>query len=108
VAAYPSLAQWTGSKDEWTDDIVLDRAVSGGVKARAFFTAKKRRFTLKHRLTAADRTTLETFYNANRLLAVTLTWAGDGNNYTCLFEQPPRFEYIGSGLSDAEVSLAEQ
>ena len=108
MAAYPSLAQLVGSTEEWVDDVEVDRAVGGSTKARSFFPAKKRRFTIKHVLTAADRSTLQTFYNTNRALAVTLTWTGDSQAYTCLFEQAPRLDYIGGGLAKVEVRLVEQ
>ena len=109
MAAYPSsLAQLVGSTEEWIDDVDVDRAVGGGTKVRSFFSAKKRRFTLKHVLTNALRDSMETFYDTNRALAVTLTWAGDGHTYTCLFEGGPRLDYIGGGLMRAEVRLVEQ
>jgi len=108
MAAYPSHAQLIGSTEEWVDDVVLDRSVSGTVKARGFFTAKKRRFSVRHVLGATDRGTFQTFYNANRLLAVTFTWTGDGVTYTCLIEGPPRYVYIGNGWTDVDVKLIEQ
>jgi hypothetical protein len=109
VAAYPSLTQLLNSTEEWVDDIVLDRAVNGTVKARAFFAAKKRRFVLQHDLSSTDRATLQTFYNTNRLLAVTLTWAADAQSYTCLFEGPPKINgYLGAGYASVTVVLAEQ
>jgi hypothetical protein len=108
MAAYPSFPQLIGSVEEWVDDVVLDRAVGGGVKSRSFFSAKKRRFLLKHTLDSTDRGTLQTFYDTNRALAITLVWAGNGQTYTCLFESAPKIEYLNGILANIEVRLAEQ
>jgi hypothetical protein len=108
MAAYPSFGQLIESAEEWIDDIVLDRAVGGSVKSRAFFAAKKRRFVVRHTLNATDYGTLQTFYNTNRALAVTLTWGGDGQAYTCLFEGAPKINYLSGALRHVEVRLVEQ
>ena len=108
MAAYPSFPQLVGSTEEWVDDIILDRAVGGGVKSRSFFAAKKRRFLVSHSLNATDRGTLQTFYNTNRALAITFVWNGDGQTYTCLFEEAPKIHYESGIWADIEVRLAEQ
>src|SRR6266498_1628448 len=83
MASYPSFPQWIGSKLDWVDDLVVDRAVGGGIRGRAFFNAKKPAFTIKHRLNSTDRATLRTFYDTNRTVGgISLTWAGDGIAYT--------------------------
>lgn len=116
MESYPSYPQLTGSVEEWVDDLVADRSVAGGVKVRAMFTSRKRRFRLKHRMTAAEIYTsyagsapnaLKTFYDANRLLTVTFTWAGDSVAYTCLFGGPPRITFQGP-YADVEVELLQQ
>lgn len=107
--AYPStFKQLVGSTEEWLDSVAIDRAVSGAAKARSFFTAKKRRFTLRHILTASQCSTLQTLYNANRKLRVTLTWSWDQANYVCFFEGPPKFKFITPTLAETEVVLVEQ
>jgi hypothetical protein len=116
MAAYPSYPQLYGSVEEWVDDLVADRSVSGGVKVRAMFTSRKRRFRLRHNLTAAEVYTsyggsasnaLKTFYDTNRLLTVTFTWAGDSVAYTCLFAGAPRITFNGP-RADVEVELLQQ
>jgi hypothetical protein len=81
------------------------------------FTGRKRAFKLKHRLTTAEVFTafggvsanaLATFYDTNRLLAVTFTWAGDSASYTCLFGRQPRVTWDNVGLADVEVELLQQ
>lgn len=107
-ATYPTWPQLVGSTEEWVDGVVLDRAVAGGVKARSFFTAKKRKFTLKHLLNATDRSTLQTLYNTNRVLRVTFIWGGDKQSYTCFFDGPPKYDYVTPTLAKVEVRLVEQ
>lgn len=117
MASYPSYPQLVDSREEWVDDVVADRAVAGGVKVRAFFTARKRRFILKHRLTKAQVYTdylgtaanaLATFYDANRLATVDLTWTPNGVSYTCLFAGAPRVTWINPNVADVEVELLQQ
>jgi hypothetical protein len=109
MAAYPTLPLGSGSGEDWLDDLSADRSESGKVKVRAFYPTKKRRFTVRHPgLTLAQRNTLETFYNANRLLTFTFTWAADGLTYTCVFGGPVKFDYPGRGpLGNATVTLLE-
>ena len=75
MAAYPSIPFSFGSDAPIKDGIIVDRAMSGAGKARNLFTAKKRAFTLVHRaVSATDKGTLETFYDTNSALSVSLTW----------------------------------
>ena len=97
-----------GSSEDWVDDVIVDRAVNGATKVRAFFTAKKRAFTVRHVLGATDRGTLQTFYDTNRALSVTFTWNGDGQTYTCLFDGPPKVHNLGGSLTQIDVKLVEQ
>jgi len=106
VASYPSLPMRKGSQEKWVDDLSADRAVNGSVRARAFFTAKKRTFIIRHLLNLTDRGTLETFYNANRLLVLTMTWPPDGVTYSCVFGRPPQYTH-GSVLTEVEVELLQ-
>jgi hypothetical protein len=108
MANYPSLTQTAESGEDWIDDNAIDRSVNGTAKGRIFFTTKKRGFSIRHVLTAAEKSTLASFYDTNRALYVTLTWAGDGAQYDCLFERPPQFRYLGAGLWDAEVRLLQK
>ena len=107
MAAYPSFAQLVGSVMEVLDDRAVDRAVGGDARARAFYDAIKRRFTLVHRLKIADVATLLSFYQSNRLVSVTLTWSFDGATYTVLFEGPPRITPASGGDADVLVVLGE-
>lgn len=108
MATYPSFGQLVGSTEEWVDDLQIDRAVSGGVKARAFYSVKKRRFRLKHYLSTTDIGTLQTFYDTYRLAANSFVWAADGQTYTVLFDGAPRVTPTGTTYFNVEVALVEQ
>lgn len=91
----PALSQplSVNSEEATLDDIQIDRATNGRPKARAMYTAPKKTFTLVHELaTAADKSTLDAFYLANRLLAFDMVWPSDGITYSCLFSGPPRIK----------------
>lgn len=110
MASYPSFHQrLEGSVKETLDDLVLDRAMNGALKARAYYSAVKFRFTVRHILTTAELATLQTFYNTNRLLTVTFTWERDSVAYTCLFEGPLKeVTYHRPDLIEVEVRLSQQ
>jgi hypothetical protein len=107
--AYPGFGQLLGSTVEWADDMTLDTSVSGIAHGRAFFTRRKGRFTLLHRLTSTQYATLLALYDANRLLRVTLTWSDDQAQYVCYFDgAPSRPEFVTPTLTRVTVKLAEQ
>lgn len=108
MANYPSLTQTLESDEAFVDDLSIDRAVNGAAKGRAFFTAKKREFTVRHILTTAERATLDSFYDSNRTLTVAFTWSGNGSQYDVLFERPPQYKPFGGGLWAAEVRLIQK
>jgi hypothetical protein len=108
MADYPAFGQVIGTTPEYEDDIVVDRAVSGGAHGRAFYTGAKRAFTVVHMLNAADLATWEAFYAANRLLAVNFTWLKTNTAYTCLFAGPPKFDPGKPPLTQVSVKLREQ
>jgi hypothetical protein len=108
VATYGTWGQLVGSTEEWVDDIVVDRAANGATKARAFFSAKKRRWTLKHLLTATEYGTLQTFYDTYRATANTFVWSGDGATYTVLFDGAPSVSHLGAMRSEVTVRLVQQ
>jgi hypothetical protein len=108
MATYGTWGQLVGSTEEWVDDIAIDRAVNGGAKARAFFTAKKRRWTLRHVLTEAELGALQTFYDTYRTSANTFTWSGDGTSYTVIFDGAPSLTPTGSRMTEVQVRLVQQ
>ena len=84
MANYPSISFTLASDESIKDGIVVDRAMSGAGKGRNLWTGKKRAYTLKHSgLSATDKGTLETFYDANRAASISLTWV-DGTTRTVI------------------------
>lgn len=111
MANYPSLPQATDSQEEWIDPVQVDYSRAGGAKARRLQTGKKRRFVVKHRyLTAAQMSTLESFYDSNRDVTLTFAWADSpATTYTVIFadEQPLQFTRTEGNYYDVTVTLAE-
>lgn len=106
MANYPSFPQLVGSTHTPFDDLQIDRSIDGTAYARAFYAARKDRFVLHHDLTLAQRDTLLAFYDANRAIPFDLLWTGDGTTYTnCLFNDLPKFSYLGKGYVHAEVPI---
>jgi hypothetical protein len=107
VATYPSFGQMVGSTSQIIDDIIVDRARGGGAKVRSLYSARKTQFRLLHRLDASEITTLMTFYDTNRLLAVDLVWSGDGLTYSCVFSGAPQINFDTPQWAAAMVMLEQ-
>lgn len=95
------------STEEWTDAVLISRSRSGSVKARRVATTKKRTFKIAHEfLTATDKATLESFYDANR--SATFTFTILGASYTCIFgDSAIQWEALSFNLWTATVLLLE-
>lgn len=105
-AVYPAFRQILGSEHEPFDDVQIDRSIDGTGYGRAFFTARKHRFSLRHVLTVAERDQLLDFYDDNRTLPVDLVWQFDRTTYTDLFiDGLPKFTPLSGVLLSAEVRL---
>ena len=106
MAAYPSLPVCDGSKIERKSGVEIDRATNGAARGRNLYSADKSEFKLKHNLiTAAQRTTLDAFYAANKNITFTFTF--DGTTYTCLFSSAPQYEPLPGAYYDALVEMVE-
>lgn len=111
MATYPTFDQLATSTEEFVDDLVLDRATNGSVKARAFYSARKRSWKVRHLLNATDLGTLLTFYDTYRLAANSFTWHRDDTAYTFLFDGPPQYEIARAGsnrLYSVTVEMVQQ
>lgn len=112
MAAYPSsLPQAAGSSEEWVDPIELSYSRAGSVKARRLQSAKKRAFVVEHSfLTEAQRSTLESFYDTNRSIALTFAWNdAPGTTYNVIFSDASglTFKRVAGNYYDVTVRLAE-
>lgn len=105
----PAGTTAASSSETWLDDLEVDRAVGGGARVRAFYPTKKRVLSLHFVLDATGRTTLESFYDANRLgPAFTITSPFDGVVRTVLFGAAPILDRVSPALARAQVVLVEQ
>ena len=105
--AYPSILYSYESSEDQFDDLAVDRASNGAARVRAFYTGRKRRFTLVHELlSSTDRDTLTNYYDANRLLSFSMTWA-DGATYTCIFAAAPKLVPLPGGYWTVTMSLEQ-
>ena len=98
MAAYPSLGQTTQSRESWIDDVQIERASNGAARGRALFAGRKLELQIAHVCERDDVATLLAFYDANRLLPVDVTWAGDGVTRAMLFSATPEVQPEGGTL----------
>lgn len=109
MATYPAFPQHRSSTARLRDDIEIDRAGNGSVRARAFYTAPKWEFEAIHAaLTHAERATLIAFYNTNRLLPVDYASDHTRATHSCVMDGPPEFIALGAGLFRARTKLVER
>jgi uncharacterized protein RhaS with RHS repeats len=108
--AYPALPIYRQSNPVRKSGREIERAVSGAARGRDFYAADKHTFRLEHRaLNATDFGTLAAFYNSNRNLSFSFTWAPTGATHTVLFDADG-FQYKVSDVYacfDATVTLIE-
>lgn len=108
MAAYPDLP-WMldGTRVEREDGTQAARASNGKLVVRKLSAGEPRNFDLVHWLTDAQKTTLESFYQANKALDVTLTAKDDGANYTVRFAGAPQYDWRAVNFWVARVRLME-
>lgn len=109
MAAYPTLPTQRGSDPEPArGGLDIDRAEDGTARGRSWWAADKCQFKLVHpRLTAAERSTLDTFYAANRLVPFDYTSLSDGVTRTCIFAAAPAPKGEAGGRWTMTVELVE-
>lgn len=105
--AYPNLGQTTSSEPGVLDEVHHDRATNGTLRARAMWSAPKRRFRVEHVVNAAGRDTVLAFYAAHRTNVFQFTWAGDGLAYLVAFVRPPSDAPLGGVLWRVTVEMEE-
>lgn len=98
MAAYPTLGQTSQSRESWEDDVQIERASNGSARGRALYTGRKLELQIDHVVERSEVATLLSFYDANRLLPVDVTWIGDGVTRSMLFSGPPDVQPKGGAL----------
>lgn len=108
MAAYPSFLTLAESTATPANGLEPDRATNGRMALRRMWTADKMRFAIGHVLSAAQKTTLDTFYATNKDLDNTYKWPGTGVTYTVRFTQAPVYVPRTNGVYfEARVALEE-
>lgn len=106
MATYPTLPTRAGGDPQPIGGIEIDRAEDGTARGRSFYSSDKAKFSLEHPwLTAAQKTTLDNFYSANRLLAFDYASGMSGATHSCLFSRPPAYIYQRGGYWTAKVEM---
>lgn len=103
MPSYPSLPLL--SKVTPINDRKTDVSEAGTVRQVDLSAAQVYRVNVTHNyLTAAQRTTLQSFWATNKGVVVTVA-AGDGHSYDCLFTNEPSVETVNGVFFDASVEL---
>ncbi len=108
MASYPTLPTTMATRDTIEDGRSVLRATNGALKVRRLYAADTKRFDLEHRLSASDKSTLDTFYGTNADLDVTYVYPADGASYTVRFVAAPAHQVQpGKAAWITRVQLAE-
>lgn len=95
-----------GTQHTWRDPMLLSISRANTTRARRLGTVKKNVWQISHvNLTATEKGTLETFYDANR--AITFTFTVLGVNYTAIFGDDIQWEGLTFNLWNARVTIVE-
>jgi len=108
MATYPVLPTRSGADPQPINQVEIDRAEDGSGYGRSFFASDKMRFSLEHPwITAAQKTALDAFYSANRLLDFDYESPASGAMHTCIFAKAPAYTFQRPGYWTARVEMEE-
>lgn len=111
TTTYPAFgADPKNSTQQPNEDLVVDQWPNGARRGRSYFTPGKYQWTLDHNVLAdADKITLKTFYDTNRLLLFDYVSPFDGVTYHNVgFLGPPGYTRGPAGAFwEVKVSLAQ-
>jgi len=106
--AYPVLPTSFKSDPSPIKSLEIDRAEDGTARVRSFFAADKSQIKIDHPwLSVAQKSTLDAFYAANRLLSFDYLSPTDNITRECVFAAPPKYERKYGEFWSAEVQLEE-
>lgn len=108
MADYPRY--WILDSSDMTpvDGYESRRATNGALKVRKLSAGEKIEFTIDHLLTQTEKDAYEAFFQANKLLDVTLYWPRAAAPYTVRFIAKPKVSGPGGTLMYAvRARLAE-
>lgn len=105
---YPTLRTAPGSDPQPIDNFEVTRASDGTARVRVTSADKMKFPSIKHPgISSAERTTLEDFYAANRLVPFTYNDPSTGSAFTCMFAARPKYARQPGEFWDASVNLEE-
>ncbi|MDD3675881.1 hypothetical protein [Thauera propionica] len=107
MAAYPTYGQTTQSRESREDGTQWERASNGALRGRAMWPSDKLTLRIDHLVERADADALLAFYRTNRLSAVDVVWAGDGQTYAMYFASPPEMQPAGGTVWRVTSDLTE-
>lgn len=114
MATYPSTqpnfgAYLPGSAQQPVDDLVIDGWPNGNVRGRAYVSVGKYKWVILHRpLADADKVTLKTFYDTNRLLTFDFVSPFDGVTYhNVIFTATPKFDRLAGAYWAVTVEMRQ-
>ena len=107
MADYPDLPLSRNSRRTIVNGTQIDRADDGTPWIRNFYTTAHYVFNLIHEpATTAQCSTLQSFYEAQKLNQVVLVYKEDGVTYDCYFISPPQIGKTPDGAWSATVNLS--
>lgn len=108
MATYPSFYMVRSDTSHGIDGgFKTARATNGALRVQRLFPQPKREFNITHWLTAADKSTLDSFYSTNKDLNVDLVWPEDNVTYTVRFAEHPQLELRAPDFWIVKVKMLE-
>jgi len=99
MAAYPSVAQTSGTTVTPKPGIDIDISTSGTLRGVNKYVEEVADITVEHDLIdTTDKDSIITFYTSNKATEFTFTYNGDSTVYDCLFTSKPQVTWIAPGL----------
>ena len=107
MAAFPTLKQSPKTRViPISSGRQLDMSTNGTIRGRDLHSATAFDIDLVNILvTDAEKSTLETFYDTNKNLAITWTDAGDSQVYDAVFVAAPQYTWTSHGYWDVRTRL---
>lgn len=89
MANYPSIPQIYGSVMQPSDGTIVDRALSGKVRLRSYYSAIRYTITVLHDVDGAEKNLVWAHYLAHRYVAFNLVFIADGQTIAVRYSEPP-------------------
>jgi hypothetical protein len=101
--SYPTLPQSYNSSRTPMTSTKVDIAINGMVRARSFYTATTYNIQVVHEnVSSAEMQSVIDCYTSVISSTLSLTWDGDGDAYTVIFNAEPTVNPIPGGMWNVE------